>query len=165
MGAPKEKRKTHKEKNKNLARTDDKNPFVRLSKTPEGRALMKEWRDRRFLNPNGKGLPGRRPGSKDGYTAKELDKQRAKAKAEAKLIVEYMETKFNIPKDEYAKEALTTAVEIMRIDAINAKDKLAAARTVLEWTMAKPAAQSEVTVKKAEDFLADIAADMEKDKE
>lgn len=126
---------------------------------------MKEWRDRRFLNPNGKGTPGRRPGSKDGYTAIELEKQRAKAKAEAKVIVEYMEKKFDLPKDEYAKEALTTAVELMRIDAINAKDKLAAARTVLEWTMAKPAAQSEVTVKKAEDFLADIAADMEKDKE
>ena len=145
--------------------TSDKNPFVRLSKTPEGRALMAEWRARRFLNPNGKGLPGRRPGSKDGYTANELKQQRAKAKAEAKVIVEYMEKKFDLPKDEFAKEALTTAVELMRIDAINAKDKLAAARTVLEWTMAKPMSQSEVTVKKAEDFLADIAADMEQAKE
>lgn len=125
---------------------------------------MAEWRSRMFLNPNGRGLPGRRPGSKDGYTATELNKQRAKAKAEAKVIVEYMEKKFDLPKDEFAKEALTTAVEIMRVDAINAKDKLAAARTVLEWTMAKPVAQSEVTVKRAEDFLTEIANDMEKDK-
>lgn len=122
---------------------------------------MAEWRAKRFTNPNGKGGPGRRPGSKDGYTAYELQKQRAKAKAEAKVIVEYMEKKFDLPKDEFAKEALTTAVEIMRVDAINAKDKLAAARTVLEWTMAKPVAQSEVTVKRAEDFLSEIAADME----
>lgn len=126
---------------------------------------MAEWRARRFLNPNGKGLPGRRPGSKDGYTQTELQKQRTKAKAEAQRIVEYMEQKFDLPKDEFAKEALTTAVEIMRIDAINVKDKLAAARTVLEWTMAKPASQNEVTVKRAEDFLNDIAIDMEKEKE
>jgi hypothetical protein len=124
---------------------------------------MKEWTARRFLNPNGKGLPGRRPGSKDGYTQTELNKQRAKAKAEAVEIVAYMEKKFDLPKDDFAKEALTTAVEIMRIDAINVKDKLAAARTVLEWTMAKPATQNEVTVKRAEDFLNDIAIEMEED--
>jgi hypothetical protein len=118
---------------------------------------MAEWRQRAYTNANGKGGPGRRPGSKDGYTQTELKKQRAKAKAEAIEIVKNMEKKFDIPKDEFGREALTTAVEIMRIDAINAKDKLAAARTVLEWTMAKPAAQNEVTVKRAEDFLADIA--------
>lgn len=125
---------------------------------------MAEWRARRFLNPNGKGLPGRRPGSKDGYTANDLNKQRAKAKAEAIEIVKIMEKKLEIPKDEFAREALTTAVEIMRIDAINAKDKLAAARTVLEWTMAKPSSSSEVTIKSAESFLDDIAAEIEKDK-
>jgi hypothetical protein len=124
---------------------------------------MEEWRARRFQNPNGKGLPGRRPGSKDGFTQAELIKQRAKAKAEAVEIVAYMEKKFDLPKDDFAKEALTTAVEIMRIDAINVKDKLAAARTVLEWTMAKPATQNEVTVKRAEDFLNDIAIEMEED--
>lgn len=126
---------------------------------------MAEWRARRFLNPNGKGLPGRRPGSKDGYTQTELQKQRTKAKAEAKRIVEYMEKKFDLPKDEFAKEALTTAVEIMRIDAINVKDKLAAARTVLEWTMSKPASQTDVTVKRAEDFLNDIAIEMDEEKQ
>jgi hypothetical protein len=162
MGAPKEKRKTHVEKNKAKAVTDDRNPFVRLSKTPEGRALMAEWRARSFQNVNGKGGPGRRPGSKDGYTQTELNKQRAKAKAEAIEIVKIMEKKLEIPKDEFAREALTTAVEIMRIDAINAKDKLAAARTVLEWTMAKPSSSSEVTIKSAESFLDEIASEIGK---
>jgi hypothetical protein len=121
---------------------------------------MAEWRARSFQNVNGKGTPGRRPGSKDGFTQTELKKQRAKAKAEAIEIVKIMEKKVEIPKDEFAREALTTAVEIMRIDAINAKDKLAAARTVLEWTMSKPVAQNEVTVKRAEDFLSDIASEI-----
>lgn len=116
------------------------------------------------MNPNGKGLPGRRPGSKDGYTATELTKQRAKAKAEAKVIMEHLSKKFELPKDEYAREALQTAVELMRMDVINHKDKLAAARTLLEWTLAKPTSSSEVTVKTAESFLDDIAAELDKDK-
>lgn len=82
-------------------------------------------------------------------------------------MVKYMETKkgFEIPKSEFAREAIEAAVESMRMEAINVKDKLAAARLVLEFTMAKPAAQSEVTVKTAESFLADIAKEMEEDKE
>lgn len=160
MGAPKEKRKTHVEKNKAKAVTDDRNPFVRLSKTPEGRALMAEWRQRAYTNVNGKGGPGRRPGSIDGYTQTELKKQRKKAKEEAVLIMEQLAKKFELPKEEFAREALQTSVEIMRTEALSAKDKLAAARTVLEYTMAKPASQNEVTVKRAEDFLSDIASEI-----
>ena len=82
-------------------------------------------------------------------------------------MVKYMSEKkgFEIPKNEFAKEAIEAAVESMRMDAINVKDKLAAARLVLEFTMAKPASSSEVTVKTAESFLADIAAEMDADKE
>lgn len=85
-----------------------------------------------------------------------------RAKAEAKQIVEYMETQkgFEVPKVDFAKEAITTAVEIMRREDINVKDKLTAAKTVLEWTMAKPASESTVNVKTAESFLEDIAAEM-----
>jgi hypothetical protein len=46
------------------------------------------------------------------------------------------------------------------MEAINPKDKLTAARLVLEFTKAKPAAQAELTVKRAEDYLADIAKEM-----
>jgi hypothetical protein len=87
----------------------------------------------------------------------------AKARAEAKDIVKHMEDKgIAIPKDEYAREAMTSVVELMRRTDTLPKDKLAAARTVLEWTIAKPAAETNVTVKKAEDFLSEIAEDMTK---
>ena len=133
-----------------------------MQQTEEGRALWKIWTDRRFAKPNGKG-PGRPRGSIDGYSKYELTQQRKKAKAEAKEIVKYMEEKKGmvIPKADFAREAIEAAVETMRMEAISPKDKLTAARLVLDFTLAKPAAQTEVTVKKAEDFLADIAAEME----
>lgn len=137
-----------------------------MQETEEGRTLWKIWTDRRFLKPNGKG-PGRPRGSIDGYSQSELRAQRKKSKEEAKEIVKYMEEKKGmvIPKADFAREAIEAAVETMRMEAISPKDKLTAARLVLDFTMSKPAAQSEVTVKKAEDFLADIAAEMDKDKE
>lgn len=136
-----------------------------MQETEEGRKLWKIWTDRRFLAPNGK-KPGRPAGSVDGYSQSELRKQRATAKAEAKEMVKFMEKKgFEVPEAEYAREAIEAAVESMRMEAINVKDKLAAARLVLEFTKAKPAAKSEVTVRTAEDFLADIAKEMEQYKE
>lgn len=89
---------------------------------------------------------------------------RAIAKDEAKRMVRIMEKKgFEIPKNEFAREAIEAAVETMRMDAISPKDKLTAARLVLDFTMSKPAAQAELTVKKAEDFLAEIAKDLDKE--
>lgn len=138
----------------------EQNLFVRLQETEEGRLLLKLWTDRRHLKPNGKG-PGRPRGSPDGYTGAEVRRMRAVAKDEAKRMVRIMEKKgFQIPENEFAREALEAAVETMRMDAINPKDKLTAARLVLEFTKAKPAAQAELTVKRAEDYLADIAKDM-----
>ena len=54
--------------------------------------------------------------------------------------------------DEYALEALRTAVEIMREPGQN-RDRLTAARMVLDFTKTKPAAKSEITVGKAEAYL------------
>jgi hypothetical protein len=161
---PPSKRKTHKEKHQYNSRpSPEKNLFVRMQETEEGRLLWKIWTDRRFLKPNGKG-PGRPKGSIDGYTKNDLRKMRAIAKDEAKRMVRIMEKKgFEIPENEYAREALEAAVETMRMEAINPKDKLTAARLVLDFTKAKPAAQTELTVKKAEDFLADIAKDLNKE--
>jgi hypothetical protein len=45
----------------------------------------------------------------------------------------------------------------MRRKDLLPKDKLAFARTVLEWSMAKPAAETNLNVKRAEDFLNDLA--------
>ena len=54
--------------------------------------------------------------------------------------------------DVYAVEALKAAVEIMREPGQN-RDRLTAARMVLDFTKTKPAAKSEVTIGKAEAFL------------
>jgi hypothetical protein len=76
---------------------------------------------------------------------------RKQAKADAERIVAIM-VKENDIDDEYAVEALKTAVEIMREPAQN-RDRLTAARMVLDFTKTKPAAKSEVTIGKAEAFL------------
>jgi len=128
-----------------------------MAETPEGRAQLAEWRK------NAIGKQGRPKGATDGMSAYRRNKMIAKARAEAKDIVKHMEDKgIAIPKDEYAREAMTSVVELMRRTDTLPKDKLAAARTVLEWTIAKPAAETNVTVKKAEDFLSEIAEDMTK---
>jgi hypothetical protein len=130
--------------------------------TEEGRALWKLWTDKRFASNI-----GRPAGSTQGYTKFERDKLKKKAKAEAKIIVEHliMTKGLEIPKQEFAKEAIETSVEIMRREDINVKDKLAAAKTVLEWTMAKPASETTVNVKTAESFLDEIAAEVGLNKE
>lgn len=130
-----------------------KNLFIRLQESPEGQALWKLWTDRKMLAKR-----GRSPGHLDGYTLKVWKKLQARAQEEAKIIVRYMMEKEMIPKGEYAKEALETVVEVMRLPS-HPRDKVAAAKIVLEWTMAKPASESTVNVKTAEDFLAEVAKD------
>lgn len=65
-----------------------------------------------------------------------------------------MSEKFNI-EDEYQKEALQTAVEVMRLVG-ETRERLAAARLVLDFTKSKPASKSDVSIHKAEDFLASL---------
>ena len=60
--------------------------------------------------------------------------------------------------DDYAKEALTTAVEVMRVPG-ETRERLAAARLVLDFTKTKPVAKSEVTIGKAEEFLSSLLED------
>jgi hypothetical protein len=116
-------------------------------KTPEGRALRKQWSNKPKRNA------GRPVGVVDGYTAAQLVPIRAKAAKEAERIVEIMTEQFDV--DDYGKEALKAAVAIMREPAQN-RDKLTAARLVLDFTRSKPAASVEVTVGKAESFLSSL---------
>ncbi len=57
--------------------------------------------------------------------------------------------------DEMSREALKEALAIMRMP-IQQKDRLAAARLVLDFTKAKPAQRTELTVNKAEEWLAAV---------
>jgi len=121
--------------------------FSNLMKTPEGRALRKQWSSKKKKNA------GRPVGVVDGYTAEQLVPIREKARKEAERIVAIMSEQFDV--DDFGKEALQAAVAIMREPAQN-RDKLTAARLVLDFTRSKPAASVEVTVGKAESFLSSL---------
>lgn len=160
MGAPKNPRKKAPEKelkNPNMARKGSQNYFSRLMSTPEGRALRKQWSNKPKKNA------GRPRGTPDGYTAEMIAPIRKQAKADAERIVAIMAKENNID-DEYAVEALKTAVEIMREPAQN-RDRLTAARMVLDFTKTKPAAKSEVTIGKAEAFLESLLGDEEEEQD
>jgi len=128
-----------------------KNYFATLMETPEGRELRKQW----STKPRKNG--GRPRGVPDGYRREQIEPLRAKAKKEAKKVVTIMAEKYGI-EDEYAKEALTTAVEVMRVPG-ETRERLAAARLVLDFTKTKPVAKSEVTIGKAEEFLSSLLED------
>jgi hypothetical protein len=69
----------------------------------------------------------------------------------AEEVVKIMAKKHGI-ENEYAVEALTTAVEIMRSPDAT-RDRLQAARLVLDFTKQKPATKSEMAISQAESFL------------
>ena len=108
--------------------------------TPEGRELRRQWSTKPRKNP------GRPKGVPDGYRKADIEPIREQAKKEAEKVVQIMSDKFDID-DGYAKEALQTAVEVMRTPG-ETRERLSAA-TGLDWTKAKPAAKSEVTIGKA----------------
>lgn len=116
--------------------------------TPEGRELRKQWSTKPRKNA------GRPKGVPDGFRREQIEPIRDKAKKEAKQVVKIMAEKYEI-EDDYAKEALTTAVEVMRVPG-ETRERLAAARLVLDFTKTRPVAKSEVTIGKAEEFLASL---------
>lgn len=126
------------------------NYFTKLAQTEEGRALRKLWSRKPRKNP------GRPMGVPDGMTKVEADAIRAEVQAEARKVVAIM-TEHNpeLKDDELAQEALQTAVELMRFPG-GAQHRIAAAKLVLEYTKQKPAAKNELTINKAEEFLASL---------
>jgi hypothetical protein len=121
--------------------------------TPEGRELRRQWSTKPRING------GRPKGVPDGHTKETIAVVRKEAKKSAKETVDMMAKKFNI-EDEYQKDALRTAVEIMRTDG-QTRERLAAARLVLDFTKSKPATRSEVSIGKAEDFLASLVLEVD----
>ena len=124
------------------------NYFVTLMQTEEGRALRRKWSRKPRKNA------GRPRGVPDGYSKEQIEPIRAKVKTEAQKVVEIMAKEYDI-EDEYAKAALETAVEVMRMVGDN-RERVAAARLVLDFTKQKPASKSEVALSKAEDFLSSL---------
>jgi len=132
-------------------RAPKKNYFATLMETEEGRALRRKW----STKPRQNG--GRPRGVPDGYRKETIEPIRSKVKTEARKVVEIMSEKYNI-EDEYAKAALETAVEVMKCPGEN-RERVSAARLVLDFTKSKPSAKSEVSISKAEDFLASLMTD------
>jgi hypothetical protein len=133
-------------KKKYPQRAPKRNYFAELSKTAEGRAKRAEWAKKPRKNP------GRPAGVPHGYTKETIEPLRAKAKQEAERFVQIMSDNGEAPEDDFAKEALKTAVEVMRVPG-ETRERLAAARLVLDFTKQKPASKSDVTIGKAEGFL------------
>lgn len=158
MGAPRTPRaKSPSKKGQGPAphKAPKENYFSTLMKTEEGRALRRKW----STKPRKNG--GRPRGVPDGYRKETIEPIRSKVKTEARKVVEIMAEQFNI-EDEYAKTALETAVEVMKTPGEN-RERVAAARLVLDFTKSKPSAKSEVSISKAEDFLASLMTDDEED--
>ena len=128
-----------------------RNYFADLMKTEEGRALRRQWST--LPRKNG----GRPRGVPDGYRREQIEPIRSEAKQEAKRIVNIMAEQYSI-EDEYAKAALETAVEVMRVPGDN-RERVAAARLVLDFCKQKPASKNELSISKAEDFLASLVED------
>lgn len=104
------------------------------------------------------GLPPKtRLGIPDGMRADDAAEKWAIARQRAKKDIQNMKDTGAVDlSDARAEEALETTLTIMR-GPMNQQTALAAARQVLEWTKAKPAAKTEMTVNAAEAWLSEIA--------
>jgi len=130
------------------ARPAHKNPLALQHQTPEGRAKHKEMLRTR------KNKGGRPLNVPDGYTKETIKPIVDQAKKDARKAVSIMKKQYEID-DPRAEEALETAIEIMRTPIHN-RDRLQAAKLVLDFTKVKPVAKSEITVGKAEEFLSSL---------
>ena len=95
-------------------------------------------------------------GNKEGYNRTTIKRARTIALKQVKIDMENI--KKNMEVNEMAEEALTGALTVLRSPNTQ-QTKLAAAKLILEFTRSKPVAKSEVSVNKAEEWLASIAND------
>lgn len=131
-----------------MARPKENNYFYKMMQTEEGRALRQKW----ATKPRKNG--GRPVGVPDGHTKESISPLRVESRIYAKRVVELMSKEYNI-EDEYQKEALETAVSILRLDG-QTRERLSAARLVLDFTKSKPVSKTDVSISRAEDFLASL---------
>lgn len=89
----------------------------------------------------------------------------AQARQQADRFIQKMIDEGHLPKvtipdsdDAKAQAALTEAC-VIALSPGEKQAKMAAIRTVLEWTRAKPASKSSININTSEDWLAEIAAD------
>jgi hypothetical protein len=88
----------------------------------------------------------------------EAEAEWAFARMYAKEVTKIMVDEKMLPEDPKVEKAFTAAVEVLE-SPMSQAIKLQAARLILDFCKAKPVAKSEVTVKSAEDWLAQVTAD------
>ena len=128
--------------------------------TPEVRAE----RIAKFLKAC-EGKRGRPAGLPDGIGLKRFNEIKVEVQPEVQKIMEFIvaDNKLNLTDDKMAIEALETAVTIMRLP-IAYRDKIGAAKLVLEYTKQKPTVKQENHVTTAEGFLEQVLAQESKAK-
>ncbi|WP_157985850.1 hypothetical protein [Teichococcus vastitatis] len=124
---------------------------------------------RRKAEATGRLSTGRPKGVGHGFTKHVIMDAYETAKQRAEVRYEQMEKngEIDINLDNASKIALKAALQIVEAnnsvaddhvnkELVSPKDRIAAARLVLDFTMAKPAAKTEITHKGAEDWLNDL---------
>jgi hypothetical protein len=118
-----------------------------------------EWRAKKLAAIQAGTGAGRPAGVPDGYRKDTIEPIRARIKDENKIIVRYMvATKQFTPDNHVSEQAFETLLEAIRVPGA-LKDRISAAKALLEYTQKKPAAYSEVTLNKAETFLEAVLED------
>lgn len=147
-----------------------KKQTIYLNPDPERAARRRKQGDKyrakckAIIEMSGGAINPYRKGVFDGYNKAQAEEYWAKAKAEAKVIMQYLKENDMVDtpeNDKYAsmaEEALEAAITVVRTP-INQQTKLTAARLVLDFTKSKPVSKQEVNVKTAEDWLSNVLAD------
>lgn len=141
---------------------------------PKSQEAWEVWREKMRAGMRERVKPG---GSADRTIPRRFERRREefyqireKAKADAKKIVAYMKkTEKFVPDNDAAEVAVEHLVAALRaVDeagkpAESLKDRVAAAKTLLEFTQQKPAQTNNLTVAKAEDWLTAVASEADAD--
>lgn len=114
-----------------------------------------------YLSFNGRirgkyGFSGFKPGQVEGYNLRQLEELKKEARIRVKQDMANIKRQLNLP--DMADEALEGALTVLREPGTQSM-KLSAAKLILEFTKSKPVAKSEVSVNKAEEWLATLAQD------
>lgn len=134
---------------------------VELGKLAQAK-LTPEMRKERGLQgaeaaARSKNKPGRREGVPQAFNEWTYRAIQDEAKQDVQRIMKLMEDEGILPEDPLAREALQTALQLMREPGPK-PFKHQVLRTILEYRLAKPTAKTDVTVRTAEDWLDALAA-------
>jgi hypothetical protein len=133
-------------------------------------AKIRNWQDPDFVkkmdDTRAAGLAKRhldkdknwRYGIPNGYTRATAEQAWATSRLYAEKVIKIMVKKEMLDEGSAATKALKEAIAVMDAPG-NQQVKLAAARLVLDFTKAKPASKTELTVSAAENWLAEVTQD------